>query len=129
MGGCGGNLFEHVIAFYQFAERGVLVIDKVGVAMTDKELAAGRIRIIRSRHGKNAAVVLAIVEFGLDFVARIARSPLGFLAGILCQRIAALNHKILNDTMETSAVIESLPGKGLEVFDRFRRHIRPKLYD
>jgi len=33
-----GDLFQHVVAFDQFAERGVLMVEKARVAMADEKL-------------------------------------------------------------------------------------------
>ena len=44
MRGRGGDFFQHVVAFDQFAERGVLLVEKARVAVADEKLAAGGIR-------------------------------------------------------------------------------------
>ena len=69
------------------------------------------------------------VELGLDFVARIARTPAVLLARILGERIPALDHEAFDDAMEGGPVIETGPGEFLEILDRARRHIGPEFND
>ena len=61
-----GDFRQHVIAFDQFAERGVLTVEKRGVAVADEKLAAGGIGVRTARHGNDAPLVRAVVELGLD---------------------------------------------------------------
>ncbi len=124
-----GDFFQHVVAFDQFAERGVLVVEKRRVAVADEKLRAGGIRVLRPRHGKDAARVRAVIELGLDLVTGVARAPHGFLAWVFGQRIAALNHEILDDAMKAGAVVESLIGEFLEIGDCVRRDLGPEFDD
>ena len=95
-----GDFFQHVVAFDQFAEGGVLAVEKLRVAVADEKLAAGRIGILRARHREHAAHVRFVVELGLDLVAGIAGAPARLLALVLGQRIAALDHEALDDAMK-----------------------------
>ncbi len=52
-----------------------------------------------------------------------------FRVRILGQRITALDHEILDDPVETRAIVESLLRQGLEVLDGFGGDVRPKLND
>src|SRR5215831_11286411 len=97
------------------------------ISMADKELAAGRIRVLGPRHGKHAAVVVAVIKFGSDFITWIARAPAMFGFRILGKRVSPLNHEALDDPVKAGAVIEAFFGQGLEILDGFGRHVRPKL--
>src|SRR6266446_10968717 len=66
------DFVEHVIAFNQFAKRGVLMIEPMYRRETDEELRTGRIWIGRARHREHAAFVWMIVKLGLDLVTRSA---------------------------------------------------------
>src|SRR5690349_8631090 len=93
LSGCCGNLFQHVVALDQLAERRVLAVQKTWVAVADKKLRTSGVWIVRARHREHAAHVGPVVELGLDGVARPARAPATFVRLILCEGIAALNHK------------------------------------
>ncbi len=67
-----------------------------------------------------------VVEFRLHFVPRPAGAPGVFRFRVLRQRVAALDHETLHDAMKRRAVVESLGGKGLEIFNGFRRDVRPE---
>ena len=47
MRGRGGDFFENVVAFDQFAKRGVFMVEEGRVAVADKKLWAGGIRVLR----------------------------------------------------------------------------------
>ena len=68
--------------------------------MADEKLAAGGIGIIRTRHGNHAAHVGLVIELGLDLVAGTAGAPHRFLACVLGERIAALDHEALDDAVK-----------------------------
>src|SRR5436305_307373 len=70
----------------------------------------------------------AVIEFGFDLVTRTAGAPTMFSAGILRQRIAALDHEAFHNAMKSRAVIKAFLGKGLEVLHRLGRDIRPELH-
>jgi len=61
------------------------MIEPAHIRKADEELAAGRIRIARARHGKNAALMAAIVKFRFNFVARVAGSVATLLRRIFGQ--------------------------------------------
>src|SRR5439155_14405691 len=94
--GCVGDFFKNFVAFHQFPESGVLVIEGLGGAVADEKLAARRVWICRASHGDDAAHVWAVVELRFDGIPRTARPPLLLLARILGQRVAALNHETLD---------------------------------
>src|SRR5215469_14097043 len=62
------NFAEHVVAFDQFTERGVLPIEARYRRKADKELRARRIRVRFARHRDHTTLMGMIVELGLDFV-------------------------------------------------------------
>ena len=69
-----------------------------------------------------------VVELRVNRVAGTARSPRRLLcAASLVLRIAALDHKILDDPMKTGAVVKTRFGQFLEIRDGFGRRIRPEL--
>ena len=72
---------------------------------------------------------MAVVELGLDLVAGTAGAPGSLLGRVLGQRIAALDHEILDDPVKAGAVVESLLRERLEILDRLRGDVRPKLND
>src|SRR5580698_3824988 len=72
---------------------------------------------------------MAVIEFRLDLVAGVARAPGMLFGGVLGQRIAALDHKILDDPVERGAVVKSLVGQRLEILDSFRGDICPQFND
>ena len=125
----GGDFFQHVVAFDQFAEGGVLAVEESWVAVADEKLGASRIGIIRARHGEHTAFVGAFVEFRFDLVAGAAGAPVIFLARIFCQRVAALDHETFDDAVKTGAVVKTFLGEGLEILDRLRGDVRPEFDD
>ena len=129
MRGRGADFFQNVVAFDQLAERGVLMVEERRVAMTDEKLAAGGIGIVRAGHGNDAAHVRAVIELGLDLVTRPARAPQVFLARVLGQRVAALNHETFDDPVKTSAVIKAFLGEGFEILDGLGRDLGPEFDD
>ena len=73
--GCRPTCPEHRRPAITLPKAVYLPVQKTGVGQADKELAAGGIRILRARHGNDAANVGPVVELGLDLVAGIARAP------------------------------------------------------
>src|SRR6187455_3141942 len=68
-----------------------------------------------------------LVELCLNFVSRITGSPTCLLVFVLGEWIATLDHESLDDTMKSSAIVKPRLGQLLEVLDRLRRNVRPKL--
>src|SRR5207244_5714169 len=93
--------------FYELPERRVLMIKPAHIREADEKLTAGRIGIARARHGKNTALMAAIIKFRFDFVARIAGSVATLLRRILCQRIAPLNHETFDNAVKGCAIVKS----------------------
>ena len=95
--------------------------------MNDKELRGCGIIIIGARHRNNTALVAEGIvytvcgKFALNFFIR-ATCSVSF-------RVAALNHKVFNNTVEGKAVIESLANQLLEVCYRKGSVLRIKLND
>src|SRR5262245_41082117 len=85
----GRDLFQHVVAFDEFAEGRVLVIQEPRLAVADEELAAGGIRVRRAGHGQRAAQMRLVVELSFDRVAGSALAPDTFFAVVLRVGIAA----------------------------------------
>src|SRR5690349_4468211 len=108
---CRGDLLQDVIALDEFAKRSVLVIEETRVSMTDKELAAGRVRIVGACHGKNTPIMMVIIKLGFNLVARPTRTPTAFRLGIFGERISTLNHKALNDPVKAGAIVKTFLGE------------------
>ena len=120
-----GDALEHVVAGDELAEGGVLAVEKLGVAVADEKLAAGRVGVGRARHRDDAAHVGLGVELGLDLVAGAAGAGHAGLAR-LGVGAAALDHEALDDAVKRGAVIEALAGELLEIFDRLRARRRAR---
>ena len=94
----------------------------------DEELRAGGVGIWPARHRDHAALVTVIVELGLDIVTRSAFAVAVFFCRVFRIRIAALNHESFDDPVENGPVVKALAREFLEVFDRVRCRISPKLH-
>ena len=129
MGRSSRNFLQDLIAFNEFTKSRVLPIEEARISVADKELTAGGIRVLRTGHRDDAAIVVAIVELSIDAVAWPARAPAGFLGSVLRQRITSLNHKPFDHAMETRAVIKALFRQGLEVLNGLRGNVGPELDD
>src|SRR6478672_8895295 len=105
------NLGQNVIAFDQFAERRVFVIETRNAPQTNEELRTGRVRIVFTRHRKDAADMREIVEFSLYFVARSAFAITAFFCRIFGVRVTTLDHEALDDPVKDGAVVKTFPGK------------------
>ena len=127
MRGCVGDFGQHVVAFDQLTERCVLMIEKSRATVADEKLRAGGIRVLRARHGDDAAHMRVVIELGLDVVTRPASAPHIFLARVFRKRVAALNHEAFDDAVKTGAVIKTFLRKFLEIGDRVRRSVSPEL--
>src|SRR5436190_23910918 len=73
--------------------------------------------------------MMAIIELSFYFIPRIARAPRAFLARVFGQRVAALDHEILDYPVEARAVIETFLRQGFKILHRFGSDIGPKLHD
>ena len=93
--------------------------------MTDEELAAGAVDVLRSCHGENAFLVRAIIELGLDLISRSAGSR-HTISTLFRLRATALDHEPFDDSVKGRAVIKSFTGEFQEVGDRLRRNVGPK---
>ena len=119
------NPFQNVVTLDQLAERGVLTVQKLSVAVAEEKLAAGGIGMGRARHGNDAADVGLVIELGLNLVARSAgpRHPALAFAGV---GAAALDHEPFDDAMESGPIVEFFASEFLEIFDCFRCDIWPE---
>ena len=70
-----------------------------------------------------------VVELGIDAVARPAGAPDILRRRHFGQRVAALDHKALDNAMETGAIVESSFGEFFEIGDRIRRGLGPESDD
>ena len=115
-GGHGGDGFEHLVAFDQLAEGGVLFVEELGVAVAEEELGAGAVRVGGAGGGEHAAHVRLRVELGFDLVAGAtgAGHATRALFGV---GAAALDHEAFDNAVKRGAVVEALLGEFLEVFD------------
>src|SRR5205085_3417709 len=103
------DLSQDIVPFYDFPECCVLMIEPAHIRKADEKLAAGRIGIARACHGKNTALMAAIVKFRFDFVARIAGSVATLFCRIFGQRIAPLDHETFDNPVKRSAIVKSRP--------------------
>src|SRR5947207_14757654 len=65
-------------------------------------------------------------ELGFELVTVLACAPTGIFARVLRQRIAALDHETLDDSMKRGAVVKTFFGERLEIFDSFGSDLRPE---
>ena len=123
--GDGRDALKHVISTDKFTEGCVLLVEELGVTVADEELAAGRVRARRAGHRDDAAHMRLGIELGLHLVAGIARAgdALGSGLGV---RAAALHHEALDDPVKGRAIIETLAGQPLEIFNSLRRDVAPE---
>jgi len=127
LGGCNfSNSSQHIVAFDQLSEGSVLAIEETRVPQANEKLAAGGIRVLRSRHRNYAPHVRAIIEFRLDLVSRIARSPEMLGGNVFCVRIPTLNHETFDDAVKCRAIIKALAGELLEILDCLWGNVRPE---
>src|SRR5664280_1380362 len=126
------DFFQDIIPFDDLAECRIATIQLRLWGKTDKKLAAGRVRASGIGHRKHPALVASIwpgIGFAFDGVTGATLSILTFLGWILGVGVATLNHKTLDDAMETGAIIKTVAGEFLEVGDGGGRDVRPELDD
>src|SRR5579884_691485 len=85
--------------------------------------------MLGASHGNNAALVRAVVEFGLDLVTGTAGAPACFGVRIFGERVATLNHETLNDAVKTGAVVKTFSRQRLEIFNGSGCDVRPEFKD
>src|SRR5204862_3713484 len=68
-------------------------------------------------------------ELSFNLIAWVPGAPTGLFVGIFSERVAPLNHEILNDAMEAGAIVKPFSSQCLEVFDGFGSHVGPKFHD
>src|SRR5436189_5828809 len=121
------NFFQHIVALNQFAEGGVLAVEKFGRTVADEKLTPGRIGILRTVHRKHATLMRLFVKLGLNFVSGIASAPTCLFAVVLGEGIAALDHKSFDDAVECGPIVETSLGQLLEILDCLWRAVGPEL--
>src|SRR6267142_549362 len=102
------------------AEDRVVAVEMRRGAVTDVELAAGRVGMLAPGHRHRAAHVLLLVELRLDLIAGAA--------GAVALGAAALHDEIRDDPVELQPVVEALLGERDEVLDGLRRVLRVELH-
>ena len=123
------NFHQHILSLQHLAKSSVFPVQKPdlgGIPQTNEELRTSGIGIATPSHRKHAAFVSFRIKFGLDFVPGISGSEASFVSLIFGERIAPLNHKVLDDTVKRSAVVEAFACEFLEIFDGLRSHIGPE---
>jgi hypothetical protein len=107
------NLVKNFDTSIYFAKHRVASIQSARIGHTNKELGATIVEVTSAvtfarhfRHGQRAALMRLIVRFGRKTIA----GPPGAMqvtVGKFAGRIAALDHKTGNDTVETNAVVKA----------------------
>src|SRR5688500_15780714 len=92
------NPAEHVVTFDQLTEGGVLAVEEFCVGEANEKLAAGRVGVLRTGHGDDAAHVRFFVELGFYFVTRAAGADHRVV--FFAERVAALDHEAFDDAVE-----------------------------
>ena len=88
--------------------------------MGDEELASARILAGVGHAQRTGGVFVSVeVRLALDLVPRAAGTYPG-IARLPGQRVASLNHEVLDDAMEPGPVVELTVGQLLEIADRAR---------
>src|SRR5437588_734993 len=124
------DLLDDAHAAGDAAERRVLAVQEVGRAQHDVDLAAGRVRIVGSRHAEHAAIERPLVELGLDRVARPTAAHLGIVQRQgLGLRIPELNHEVRLHAVHALAIVELLARELHEVLDVSGSVLAPELQD
>lgn len=108
------NAAHNVVSFNDLAKHRMLAIQMRLRKVRNEELRATRIRA-SIRHRNHASFMLEIIRFIVDGITRTTRS--------IAIRVATLDHKARNDTMEEKAIIK--PGIG--EFNKVRYGIRSGL--
>ena len=114
------KLHQYIVALDQMTESRVLTVETRLVGEANEKLATRGVRFPGSSHGDDAARVVAIAELRLQIVIGVSRSPQIFLAGILGERIAALNHEALDNSMKARAIVKTI----LRELDKTRHRLR-----
>ena len=111
----GGDLVYNCKSVNGFAEDGVLSVEvaAAGFALNDVELRAagflhgiGDIALAGSGQGALLMVVTGN-DFSLDLVSGAAGAELGLVLDVLCKRISALDHEVLDNAVEQQSVVEA----------------------
>ena len=120
------DLLQHVLALDEMTKGGVVAVEVLRGIQANEELAARRIRVLGAGHGNDSGHMMALIEFCFHIMVGAAASPHRFLAGVLAERIAALNHETLDDAMKSGAIVETIFRQLDEVGDRVRRDVGPE---
>jgi hypothetical protein len=116
------DFVENIQSIDNDAENGVLTIEELVVLVIDIELAAGRgfLRVVVACCGKCSPFV-GVLDFCRNAGVRAAGAVQHSLRLVARKRVAALNHKILDDPVKPDAIEIFLRDKLLEVVAVFRR--------
>jgi len=117
------DLIQNVFAIGDFAKHGVTptldvlssVVEKIIVLHVDKKLCGGGMRVLSSCHSDGATVVSQPI---ISFVFHWRFGVLLFHVG---GKSATLNHKVVDDAVKNSAVIEAVCYVREEVINGLRR--------
>lgn len=120
-----GNAFQNVVPGDEFTERGILVVEELGVAVDEEKLRTRGIGMRGAGHRNHAAHMGLFIELRFDFVAGAAGAGHAAFA-FLGVGATSLDHETLDDAMKGGAVIKSLAGEFLEILDRLWRDIGPE---
>ena len=116
------DLVENVKSFDDFSIDGVLAIQVWRTGNHQEELGAGRIWIRRSCRAEDALVMERIVKLLVDSVAGTAGAVAASIIGLRIG-VSALDHEAGDDSVELSAIVETLFREFLEVLNVSRSFI------
>src|SRR6185437_15557586 len=97
----GADFREHVLAFHEFSENGVVIVEPWSRNERDEKLASIRVRT-RVCHRKNAGP--GVLERRIELVFEAVSRP----SGSLPEAIPSLNHEVLDDPVKDGPVIKWL---------------------
>jgi hypothetical protein len=111
------NVFH---TFRHLAPDRVLLVEEAGIVENNKKLRVGRIRVLRTGHGADAANMRFRIELGLDV-------GVGRTAHACAIRAAGLCHEAIDDAVKDDTIIEFLANELLDMGDMAWRQIWPHL--
>ncbi len=102
------DLVDIFHALGDLAPNGVLLVEEAGIIEADEKLRIRGIRILRTRHGADAADMRLGVEFSLD-IGIIGTTHASAI------RTAGLRHEAIDHTVEDDAIVELLSHQLLDM--------------
>lgn len=108
-GACGAGFygFCHFDARCYHPEYGVFGIEEMIIAQVDEKLAAIGVGASIGHRYSACGIAVAGRNFIIKFIARAACTPHTHLGIVLSKRVAALYHKIFDNTVKFHAVIKA----------------------